>query len=420
MFQFRISHVFLCASLLGAVPVWGQSGTYPASSNANDVSAPQTGAQEAFRARMADEKGVAFSLGYNAETLANVSGGIRTGVIAEGLLKVELDIDLSKFVGWTGGSFAVNMLYPHGDGLTQKYVGDLNTLSNIDAYDSLRLFELWLQQSFLDRFSLRVGQLTADREFFISDYGSLFMNSAFGAIPIASRNIPVPIYDVAAPGVRLRYDAKTGSYLEAAVFAGNPGLDTENKYGTDFRLNSSDGALLFLEGGYKINASDGAKGPPGTYKLGAFYHTGEFLDNKSGQMHSGDFAAYFIVDQTVYRETKDPNQGLSLFCRISGAPPGRNFLKLYGDAGFNYTGLIPGRSKDIFGVGTSYAKISNSYRDPITGEGLTGELVIEATYQFVVKSWWNLQPDFQYIVDPGGSSKSTNAVVIGLRSNFLF
>ena len=50
----------------------------------------------------------------------------------------------------------VRALYAQGSGLTNAAVHDFNTLSNIDAYDSLRLYETWLQQEFAGgKFSIR-------------------------------------------------------------------------------------------------------------------------------------------------------------------------------------------------------------------------------------------------------------------------
>ena len=70
------------------------------------------------------------------------------------------------------------MLYPHGEGITDNYTGDFNRLSNIDAYDSVRLFELWFGQKFFaDFFSIRIGQMSADQEFFQSASSNLFINS---------------------------------------------------------------------------------------------------------------------------------------------------------------------------------------------------------------------------------------------------
>ena len=79
---------------------------------------------------------------------------------------------------------------PSGTSLTNKAVHDLNALSNIDAYDSVRLYELWLQQEvWAGQSFLRLGQMLADAEFFVSAYGALFINSSFGAIPLVSQNL---------------------------------------------------------------------------------------------------------------------------------------------------------------------------------------------------------------------------------------
>jgi porin len=32
----------------------------------------------------------------------------------------------------------------------------------------------------------------------------------------------------------------------------------------------------------------------------------------------------------------------------------------------------------------------------------TAETFVEATYQFAVAPWWQLQPDFQFVFSPGG------------------
>ena len=50
----------------------------------------------------------------------------------------------------------------------------------------------------------------------------------------------------------------------------------------------------------------------------------------------------------------------------------------------------------------------------------TGETVIEATYQISLAPWWNIQPDFQYIINPSGVSGSRNAAVFGVRTSIAF
>ena len=56
----------------------------------------------------------------------------------------------------------------------------------------------------------------------------------------------------------------------------------------------------------------------------------------------------------------------------------------------------------------------------------SSEAVIELMYQAQLKPWWMLQPDLQYVINPGGGvlnsdgSLRRNALVVGVRSFFNF
>jgi porin len=56
----------------------------------------------------------------------------------------------------------------------------------------------------------------------------------------------------------------------------------------------------------------------------------------------------------------------------------------------------------------------------------SSEAVIELMYQAQLKPWWMLQPDLQYVINPGGGvlnadgSLRKNALVIGVRSLLIF
>ncbi|HLY56538.1 MAG TPA: carbohydrate porin, partial [Stellaceae bacterium] len=112
-----------------------------------------------------------------------------------------------------------------------------------------------------------------------------------------------------------------------------------------------------------------------------------------------------------------------------------NEVDLYADAGFNVTGLLPGRSGDTFGLAVSVAQISGdaSALDRDAGR-FSGrmmpvrdfEAALELTYRVEVTPWWSLQPDLQFIFHPGGNAAPPgarpgtpamgDAAVIGLRS----
>ena len=118
---------------------------------------------------------------------------VARGVTYDGVLNVAVDLDLERLThGLTPDlSLHANALWLHGQGLSTRKVGDFSNVSNVAGYNGVRLQELWLEQSFWrKRASLRLGLLAADAEFFVSSYGSLFLNGTFGAFTFLGANVP--------------------------------------------------------------------------------------------------------------------------------------------------------------------------------------------------------------------------------------
>ena len=325
--------------------------------------------------------GVQLQVFYTGEVLGNVSGGVRQGAIYEGLVKAGVQGDLEKLWDWKEGKFVINGLYAHGPSLTQNYVHDLNVVSNIDAYDSARLNELWFEQGFSGGlFSLRLGQLAADTEFFVCDSGALFINSSFGVLPVTSLNFDAPTFPLAAPGLRLEWKPNEAFLWRTGVFSGDLGSQSgNNKHGVRFSFDSQHGIFVLTEVVCKINAGERAEGLPGVFKLGGLYQTGEFADVSGvGSAHRGDYGIYVIADQAIYRDrsgcackegkdntegAKSNDQGLNVFARAGFAvPDSRNLASGYLEGGVTCKGLIPGREKDVCGIACSYVHISEDVR----------------------------------------------------------
>ncbi len=113
----------------------------------------------------------------------------------------------------------------HGHGPTQSLVGNQQIVSSIEATPSIKLFDLWLDQSLFDkRLSVRIGQEGADDELMITQYGGLFVNSSFGLPSMAAVNLPSggPAYPLATPFARLKFQANDNLSLIGAVFNGDP------------------------------------------------------------------------------------------------------------------------------------------------------------------------------------------------------
>ncbi len=388
------------------------------------------------------DHGVAIAPTYIGEVMGNVSGGAGgymgrgRGVIYESLLTVPVDVTLSKLVpGWDATVHA-DAMWIAGPGLSPSYVGDIGDTSNIQAYNTVRLHELWFQQNFWDqRISLKVGQIAADTEFFLTATGALFVNSVFGAPPLLGGNLPDPhdpnVYPMGASGVRLLVRPDPRFYVMAGVFNGTAESQVDNPHGTHFPLNPDSGALIVSEAGYLLNQGAEDKGLQGTYKVGSFVHTHNFngwgsqtaaaLGTGSVTSSGSDYGVYGIADQQLYFRD---GRTVSAFARVGSAPSDVNVVDWYVDGGFNFAGFVPGRDNDVAGVAFARSMFSDHYSDyQVAANGTNpygSETLVEATYKVQLSGWWYVQPDFQYIWTPSGQQGSPNAAVIGVRSGISF
>jgi len=408
-----------------------------------------------------EKLGVSYSLTYIGEDLGNVSGGVRRGSVYQGRLDLQLDADLEKLAGVPGLAFHANAYQIHGRGLSGCCLGNLLTVSGIEALPATRLYELWLEQKLLGgKVALRAGQLAADTEFLVTQYGSLFVNATFGWPAVTAANLPSggPSYPLATPGVRLKLAPTDTVSVLLAAFNGDPagpGSDDpqrKNRSGTNFRIR--DPALLIGEVSYSYHQGKDAAGLPGMVKLGGYRHFGRFNDQRSGidglsladpdsagiaRRLRGANGIYGVLDQLIYRVPGTTDQGLGLFVRGAASPADRDLISFYADGGITYKGLLPGREDDTVGVSVSYARVSGATRgldrDAARFGGKTGspirsnEMLVEATYQAQVVPGFTVQPDFQYIIRPGGNVPNPrdpngaaikNAALVGLRATIRY
>ncbi len=391
--------------------------------------------------------GIEYGVSYTADVLGNVSGGVKQSTHYAGLVEAGVVVDLEKLAGWKGLTFHADMFQIHGSSISGVNLLSLAAVSNIEAYPSTRLFELWLEQKLLnDKLSIRFGQLAADAEFFIADGGGTFISSTFGWTTISSDNIPVggPIYPIATPGVRLSFEPNDNLKLMAGLWNGDPvgpcpdDLDPGqcNEHGLDFRLK--DPPLLILEAAYSYNKN--GTGLPGTIKIGGWRHFDDFDDlrlNDSGGLlanggdplsHFGNRGIYAVIDQMLYRLPGDGDKGISIFGRVAGSPSDRNQIDVYADGGVVFTGFVPSRPNDVFGVAFAYSGISDDASGFDQDSGLSVirdfESVLEVSYIAEIVPGFAVQPDFQYYWHPGGNVPDPNdptqavpnAAVLGVRT----
>jgi porin len=401
------------------------------------------------------DMGITFSLHERSEVWADVTGGGHQGFSYNGLTIAKLDVDLDKVAGWTGAEFFTSAFDVHGHGPTRSLVGNLQIVSDIEAAPSIKLYDLWLDQSFFDKkLSIRVGQEGANDELMTTTYAGLYLNSSFGfpGMPAAVLPSGGPNYPLATPFARVQLKPSDSVTVLGAVYNGDPappGIgdpQIRDRNGTAFRVNGN--ALAVGEVWYSPDPSASANLPT-TYKLGMWYASNPFadqrFDNTGGLLanpassgtplnHTGDWAAYGIIDQKIWQRPGSDGQGVGVFLQVMGGPSDRNLSNLFIEGGVNWLAPFAERPDDTVGLAFSYLGISpaaQAYSRDLVSFGRAtstyagNETVLEATYQATITNWLTLQPDLQFVFNPGagipnalGSRPLPNALVIGMRATF--
>jgi len=415
------------------------------------------------------------------EVFGNATGGTRRGADYDGITELSLGLDTGTAFGWPGGTLNVSAFQIHGRNLSTDDLLTLQTASGLEAQRATRLWELWFTQSlFGGRADIKLGQQSLDQEFITSAGSSLFLNTAMGwpLVPSVDLYAGGPAYPLSSLGVRLRGQLSDAITVLGGVFddnpAGGPFYDDSQTRGaaqSGTRFSTGTGGLVIGELQYQLNPPPGqpaasgqpnsgspppgnaSPGLPGAYKIGFWYDSGAFPDQRFDQhglsladrasdgvaaLHRGNYSLYAVADQMIWRPGPQAARAVGLFARVMGTPDGnRNLADLSLNAGITLKAPLPGRDNDTLGLAYGLARISGAAaaldQDRILQTGVAqpvrgSESLLELTYQAQLVPWWIVQPDLQYVFTPGGGiadplrpgQRIGNELVLGLRSNVTF
>lgn len=412
-----------------------------------------------------DTAGISLNITENAELFGNVTGGARRGAEGNGLTTMTLQLDTEKAHMFSGGTFNVSALHIWGGNLTETNLMALQTLTGIEADRSLRLWELWYDQKFADKYDVKIGAQAVDQEFMTSVSAGIFLNSAMGWGTLPAVNLPGggPAYPLASLGVRGQAQLTDSVTVLGGIFsgsplpAGSPNEQLSNPAGIALPLNTGMFAIAELQ--YALNGGVGADKPdphgplPGTYKIGGWYNTESFDDltydnlgvplpspdsNGVPASHHGNYSIYALADQTVWR-APDGGRSVTAFLRpMFTTFQDRSLVSFSINGGVTLHQPFAGRDNDVFGLGFGVAQVSSgqanfdrymqfyqpSVYTPIQG----AETFLEATYQAQILPSVVVQPDIQYFINPGGgipnpndpTQRVKNELVLGIRTNITF
>jgi porin len=323
---------------------------------------------------------------------------------------IYLEMATAKAGLWKNGTFFLGLEHHSGGSPSERQTGDFQVLSNIDAPRTNQISEFWYRHAFLDdKLFLKLGKMEANNDFSFITYGLEFINSSAGLIP----TIPLPSYPDQDWGAVI-------SFLPAQWFNLNLGIYQGDNNGSRSIGNTIDqrsGPMLIAEPSFKYTLGE----LPGSFNIGAWWNGRQFdayHEHGSSREQYGDaWGLYGFLQQLLWKENPasgDCEQGIGLFAQYGWAPKDRSKVTDYVGGGLRWQGAIPTRNDDVLGLGAFHVRFSDK-----ADFQKHSETAIELFYKAQLTSYLAVQPDVQFITNPGGSSND-NAIAVGGRLEFIF
>ena len=364
---------------------------------------------------------------YTGETFTKATGGLSPARATNyrSNLDIVSTIDTERMGWWDGGRFFVYGQNLTGKPLSSNYVGDTQLFSNLDSTISATerphfttIAEYWYEHFAVDnRLRFKVGKQDANVDFALTDLGGEFIHSSFGVPP----NIPLPTFPSQSLGIASFYDLTETVNLGVGVYDGSlPSGPTGVRWGFDTLGHNGCMSMYQLQWAPQFGTNGQL---PHTTRVGMWHHSDpnvwtEFTTDPNPRTFVQNYGVFTSSDQMIFKEEygTDDTQGLGVFCQFGWAPGNRNFIQEYYGGGLVYRGLIPERDNDVVGLALANILYSSPYRQVNAASGTTigsNETAIELFYKLLPSPYLSLQPDLQYILNPGGQYK--DALVPGLR-----
>ncbi|MBU3079255.1 carbohydrate porin [Sphingomonas quercus] len=359
----------------------------------------------------AQQPPVVLGAAYTADIIGVFAKDYRDRTFYLDNLDVTATADLSRLIGWNGGTAHLHLLNNLG-GMPNTRAGTLQGIDNIEvASQRLRVFEVWLEQAVGKRSTVRAGLYDLNSEFYTNEAAGALLAPAFGVgseIAATGPNGP-SIFPSTALAVRI--DTKLGKQGYARFAALNANASTiGDAHGVDMSFRN--GALLVgefgLEGSSKV-------------ALGLWTYTRRqddirAVDMSGAPVRRNAHGAYAIVQHAL--NDSDGPWAMQAFARV-GVSDGKTTPFRGGwQAGLLVDRPLAGRPNSLFSIGANQGYLSKGYRRNLTDDGIgvrKAETAAEVTFSDQIIPHLTLQPDFQWIFSPGGEQDRRRSIAVAMR-----
>ncbi len=385
-----------------------------------------------------EDQGITPSVTFVSDMAGNVSGGRSTGFAEANNLGINLLFDLTKLAKIPGASFLVSMAQRNGDSLTQDHIGNVFSVQQVYGGQTFHLIDVaWLQELLNGRIEVALGRIAAGDDFLVSQYNYLWQQNAFDGNPVGIFfNAPgMSAYPAATWGTRIKVKPTPRSYVMGGVYNGDPTIRADTYNGANFSMNGP--VFVMGEAGYQLNGLPGDSSYLGNYKAGFWYDNSEFTDFNSvghgtpSTTKRGGWGAYTLFDQVIlpFGERK-MQRGLGVFGSVTAAgDPSISQMPWFFTAGVICRGPLAIRPTDLLGIAFAYGQFSSDLNDAQEREHLVDPSILPQTHEAVVECSYRLrfyknsffvQPNVQYIINPGATGIYNDALVLGCQIGFNF
>lgn len=406
-------------------PGYAQAQTAPADAS---IAAPQdqsffqslltqptmTGDWGGLRTRLAQD-GYNFRASYIGEWAYNFSGGKRIGGDYAQQFAFGADVDMDKVAGLTGGTFHISFNLREGRNASADFIGNKIDVSEIYGDgNNFRFAELSYQQAlYNDLVDLKGGFFIMGDDFGRTAILCDFENDAFCAHP---NSLPADSgwsdYPAGKWGARVKLNLPNDIYAETGVFEVNPTYSDFNN-GFKLSLNGSTGVLVPLE--FSKTVKLGPAGLEGHYKFGAYYDSSHASDvTNPGISYSGRYGFYALADQMLVSFEPGTDRGLIAVANVTVSDKRTSSIPTYFTLALVAQGPLAIRPHDFVAVGyvRDYvnSNVINKENALLESRGIIdpdlalGENIIEVAYGLQVTPWMQINPNVQYIGNPGAFS----------------
>jgi porin len=383
------------------------------------------------RTRM-EEAGIKPTLTFVTNLAWNPTGGREQGSTAASNLGLDVLFDLDKLASVKGGSVLVQVSQRFGNSLSKDYIGNVFDTQQVFGGETFHVVDVAYQQIlFNDSLEFRIGRLAAGDDFLVSPYNYLFMQNGFDGNPVGIFfNAPgMTAYPNATWGGLVRVRPTPRTYAMVGVYNGDPSIRSNDNHGVDLSLNGP--VFVMGEVGYHLNGLPGDDARLGNYKLGFWYDNAEFINFNTNETKRGSWGCYALFDQVLIPFGERASQrGFGIFgSALFATDEAIAQMPFFFTAGVAARGIFESRPTDSCGIGVVYGHFSHDFQDAQRRAQLTNpavgvqsyEMVIELAYRFYFKQHsLFVQPDLQYIVQPGGTDRIDNALVLGAQIGVNF